>query len=84
MVTGLKVDPDTDNISGVTYIPWTGAGSSAKPGPAQTVTARRYVIAAHAIETVKILLMSPWKTRSPAVVSIARNCTGSAVVHCRR
>jgi glucose dehydrogenase len=73
VVTGLKVDQASANISGVTYIPWSGAGSSAKPGPAKTLTARRYVLAAHAIETVKILLMSPWKTAGGKTITVANS-----------
>ena len=73
VVTGLTVDPATASISGVSYIPWTGEGSGAKPGPAQTVTARRYVLAAHAIETVKILLMSPWRTDGGKPVTVANS-----------
>lgn len=73
VVTGLTVDQSTAAISGVTYIPWTGAGSSAKAGPAQTVTARRYVLAAHAIETVKILLMSPWRTEGGKTITVANS-----------
>lgn len=73
VVTSLQVDLATDNISGVTYIPWTGVDPNAKPGPAQTVTARCYVMAAHAIETVKILLMSPWKTIGGKAVTVANS-----------
>jgi len=73
VVTGLTVDPSTADISGVTYIPWTGAGSKVKAGAAQTVTARRYVLAAHAIETVKILLMSPWRTVGGKTVTVANS-----------
>jgi choline dehydrogenase-like flavoprotein len=73
VVTGLTVDPATASISGISYVPWTGEGSGAKPGPAQTVTARRYVLAAHAIETVKILLMSPWRTDGGKPVTVANS-----------
>ena len=45
-------------ISGVEYIPWTPGDGMPVAGQRQTVTAKIYVLAAHAIETPKLLLMS--------------------------
>jgi glucose dehydrogenase len=54
VATGVNISTqDGDRISGVSYKKWDGSMG--------TVTARRYVLAAHAIETAKILLMSPWR-----------------------
>jgi len=56
VVSKVLLDPETDEVSGVEFItyeepngPATGTG---------TVSAKKYVMAAHAIETPKLLLMS--------------------------
>ncbi len=54
VVTGVSIDAATSQVSGVTFKRWDASVGQ--------VTARRYVLAAHAIETAKILLNSPWKT----------------------
>ena len=54
VVHRVEVDASSGEVTGVTYKKWDGSE--------HTVTAKRYVLAAHAIETAKILLMSPWKT----------------------
>lgn len=56
VVHRVEVDAASGEVTGVTYKNWDGSE--------HTVTAKRYVMAAHAIETAKILLMSPWKTDS--------------------
>lgn len=54
VVDQITIDPTSNEVSSVHYKRWDGSSG--------TVTARRYVIAAHAMETAKILLMSNWKT----------------------
>ncbi len=54
VVHRVEADPSSGEITGITYKKWDGSE--------HTVVAERYVMAAHAIETPKILLMSPWKT----------------------
>lgn len=52
----VLLDPDTDEVSGVeciTYDTQTGGATGTK-----TLTAKKYVMAAHAIETPKLMLMS--------------------------
>lgn len=56
VVSKVLLDPDTDEVSGVEYITY-----GEQNGPATgtgTVSAKKYVMAAHAIETPKLLLMS--------------------------
>ncbi len=55
VATEVQVE-SSGKVSGISYKTWDGAR--------RTVTARRYVIAANAVETPKLLLMSKWKTRS--------------------
>jgi len=56
VVSKLLTD-ENGRISGVQYIPWDRQVDPA-PGAVQTVTAAAYVLAAHAVETPKILLLS--------------------------
>lgn len=49
----IDVDPSTDQVSAIHYKTWDGKQDS--------VSARRYILAAHAIENPKLLLMSEWK-----------------------
>ncbi len=56
VVSKVLLDPDTDEVSGVEYITY-----AEQNGPATgtgTISAKKYVMAAHAIETPKLLLMS--------------------------
>lgn len=46
------------NVSGIEYIPWTQDGGEPVAGRRQTAVGKIYVLAAHAIETPKLLLMS--------------------------
>lgn len=56
VASNIQVDPDTDQISGIDYITYdTHNGAKTREG---TFTATKYVIAAHAIETPKLLLLS--------------------------
>lgn len=55
----VEVDPESDEISGIRYKQW-GEGEP-EGGSEHVVTGKLYVLAAHAIETAKLLLMSPWK-----------------------
>ncbi len=57
VVINLSVD-STDQISGVNYKTWSKDGTVSA---LQTATGKKYVIAAHAAESAKILLNSPWK-----------------------
>lgn len=67
IVTSVSVDTETGLVNGVNYLqydrpggPQTGSG---------TATAKVYVIAAHAIETAKILLNSPLGTTGKTVAN---------------
>jgi len=52
----VLLDPETDEITGVEYITYdTQTGAATGTG---TATAKKYVMAAHAIETPKLMLMS--------------------------
>lgn len=62
VATRVEVGPD-GKISGVYYKTWDDKDSEIK------VTARIYVICAHAIETAKLLLMSPWVGGAAATVA---------------
>lgn len=53
IVYKVEINSETDEVSALCYKDW--------EGNQHTVTARRYVLAAHAIENPKILLMSAWK-----------------------
>lgn len=53
----VTVDGD-GRVSGIEYIPWTEGDGEPVAGQRQTVTGKIYVLAAHAIETPKLLLMS--------------------------
>lgn len=56
VVSKVLLDPDTDEVSGVEYITY-----AEQNGPATgtgILTAEKYVMAAHAIETPKLMLMS--------------------------
>ncbi|MBL4606023.1 MAG: GMC family oxidoreductase [Flavobacteriaceae bacterium] len=56
VVSKVLLDPETDEVSGVEYITYdTQTGGKTGTG---TVSAKKYVMAAHAIETPKLLLMS--------------------------
>jgi len=57
VVINLSVD-NNDNISGVNYKTWSKDGTVSS---LQTAVGTKYVVAAHAAETAKILLHSPWK-----------------------
>lgn len=72
VVYKVDIDPDTDQVSRLHYKRWSYDGSVVE----QSVTARRYVLAAHAIETPKILLMSPWKTLPDGTQVMAANSSG--------
>jgi choline dehydrogenase-like flavoprotein len=55
VATHVAVGPNGD-VTGIDYLTWTGnTFPSATPG---TITAKRYVLAAHAVENAKLLLMS--------------------------
>ena len=67
IVTSVGVDEETGLVNGVNYLQYQEAG-----GPATgsgTATAKIYVLAAHAIETAKILLMSPWGSTGKTVAN---------------
>lgn len=53
IVYKVDVDPSSDQVSALHYKTWDGKEDS--------VSARRYILAAHAIENPKLLLMSEWK-----------------------
>lgn len=56
-----------DRVTGIRYKTW-----DSKRGVEERVArARRYVIAANSIETAKLLLMSPWKTKNGKEIPVA-------------
>jgi glucose dehydrogenase len=66
VVTRVTIDTQNGNkISGVAFKRWDGSTG--------TVTGRRYVLAAHAIETAKILLMSQWYSKPDGTQVTAAN-----------
>jgi len=68
VVHRIEFKAGSNDVAGITYKSWDGTE--------HTVTATRYVMAAHAIETSKILLMSPWKTDSSGNEVYAANSSG--------
>ncbi len=58
VVSSLDVDSKTDKICGVNYVTY-DEQNGPKTGEGK-VTADNYILAAHAIETPKIMLNSPW------------------------
>jgi choline dehydrogenase-like flavoprotein len=67
IVTSVSVDTETGLVNGVNYLQYQRSG-----GPqtgSGTATAKVYVIAAHAIETAKILLNSPLGTTGKTVAN---------------
>ena len=54
----VNVDSETGQISGIDYITWTDSGSGPERTGTGTAVGRAYVIAAHAIETPRLLQMS--------------------------
>ncbi len=74
VASNIQVDPDTDEISGIDYITYdTQTGVSTGNG---TITATKYVIAAHAIETPKLLLMSKNNVNFPNGVANSSDQVG--------
>ncbi len=63
----IDVDKDSGHITGLRYKNWDGTE--------HVVTARRYVVAAHAIESAKLLLNSPW-TKADGQTSTVANSSG--------
>lgn len=62
---------ENDKVSKIKYKQWGSYGTADRE-----VTARTYVLAAHAIETAKLLLISPWKkseTKDRNFVSVANS-----------
>jgi choline dehydrogenase-like flavoprotein len=72
VVTRVLIDAagegDGARVTGLSYLP-------ARGGDPVTVEGRHYVLAAHGIETAKILLMSPWGD-SGATVANSSDCVG--------
>ncbi|WMB71348.1 GMC family oxidoreductase [Shewanella oncorhynchi] len=56
VATNVQVDENTKDVVGIDYVTYQTHGGIATGGG--TVTGKKYVIAAHAIETPKLLLMS--------------------------
>lgn len=52
----IEIDPDSGRVTGITYIPYDDENGPA--GKPVTVHAKIYVIAAHSVETAKLLLAS--------------------------
>lgn len=65
VVHRVDIDPSSGDVGGIVY--------KNRDGTEHTVRARRYVMAANAIETAKILLMSPWKDVSGETVHAANS-----------
>lgn len=60
VVHRVEVDPSTNQICAVHYIQYDKNAKGRSGAAEKKVTAKRYVLAAHAIETPKLLLMSGW------------------------
>ena len=54
----VNIAVDGDNVTQIDYLTWSCDPSGELTSEANTVTAKRYVLAAHAIENAKLLLMS--------------------------
>jgi choline dehydrogenase-like flavoprotein len=75
IVTSVSVDNETGLVNGVNYLQYQDPGGPATSSG--TATAKIYVLSAHAIETAKILLNSPWgntgKTIANSSDQVGRN-----------
>lgn len=56
-------------VTGIDYVQWSGQPGALTKSEVKTVTARAYILAAHAIETPKLLLMSPLDDGSGTVAN---------------
>ena len=74
VASNIQVDSDTDEISGIDYITY-DTQNGAKTGGG-TITATKYVIAAHAIETPKLLLLSNKNEKFPNGVANSSDQVG--------
>jgi glucose dehydrogenase len=61
----VDVDATSGAISGIAYKTW--------DGQEKRVTARRYVLCAHAVENAKLLLNSPWTTPKGKQATVANS-----------
>ena len=61
----VEVDAKSGAVSGIAYKTW--------DGQERHVTARRYVLCAHAIENAKLLLNSPWTTPKGKQTTVANS-----------
>ena len=60
VVSGVSIDAETSLVTNVKYV---RIAANSKDTMRGAVTARAFVLASNAIETPKILLMSPWRVR---------------------
>ncbi|MBP6519540.1 GMC family oxidoreductase [Shewanella sp.] len=67
VATNVQVDENTKDVVGIDYVTYQTHGGIATGGG--TVTGKKYVIAAHAIETPKLLLMSKRNKACPKGVA---------------
>ncbi|HSX84660.1 MAG TPA: GMC family oxidoreductase [Cellvibrio sp.] len=74
VANNIRVDDNTDNITSIDYI--TYDTHSGIPTGSGTVTAKKYVLAAHAIETPKLLLMSNKNKKFPCGVANSSDQVG--------
>jgi choline dehydrogenase-like flavoprotein len=58
VVTNVNLSTDRRTVTGLEVTPYDPSNALAPTGPTEVVTADVYVVAAHAIETAKLLLMS--------------------------
>lgn len=74
VASNIRVDDDTDEISGIDYISYDEqTGDATGKG---TVTGTKYLLAAHAIETPKLLLMSDQNKNFPNGVANSSDQVG--------
>lgn len=76
VVSNIRLDDETDEVIGLDYLRYEGEEATNLAPEPGTVTAERYVLAAHAIETPKLLLMSNKNKKFPNGVANSSDQVG--------
>src|SRR5690606_31853539 len=74
VANNIRLDDSTDQVTGIDFITYATHGGV--PTGTGTVTAKKYVLAAHAIETPKLLLMSNKNKKFPNGVANSSDQVG--------